>query len=112
MPEGKRISVSDVVNNEVRKLGRNFITQLSIAAKVARLYSCEHRNVTDARTELFDTTHSFVTREGDLHVSRYEDFLFVNDVRVKVDFGGYDSYQSVVQILQERGVGDIGREDA
>lgn len=102
-----KISLSKVLSSGVRKYGKSIISNLAIALKVTRLYSFAHQNVTDALKELLEFLQSFVRLEGSAHLLRVGEFLFLNEVRIRVDLGGYQSLNFILEILKERDIGEI-----
>jgi HD-GYP domain-containing protein (c-di-GMP phosphodiesterase class II) len=101
------VSLSKVLTTGVRKYGQSIVNNLSIALKVTRLYSFRHQNVTDALSELLEFLQSFVRLEGSAQLLRVGDFLFLNEVRVRIDLGGYESFSYVLELLKERDIGEI-----
>ena len=101
------ISLSKVLTSGVRKYGQSIVNNLSIALKVTKLYSFRHQNVTDALKELLEFLQSFVRLEGSAQLLRVGDFLFLNEVRIRIDLGGYQSFAFVLELLKERDIGEI-----
>jgi HD-GYP domain-containing protein (c-di-GMP phosphodiesterase class II) len=101
------ISLSKVLNDGVRKYGTLILSNLAIAIKVTKLYSFAHQNVSDAIRELLEFLHKFVRMEGSAVLMRNGDFLFLNEVRIRVDLGGLQSFNFIVGLLKERDIGEI-----
>jgi HD-GYP domain-containing protein (c-di-GMP phosphodiesterase class II) len=101
------VSLSKVLSDGVRKYGKAIVANFAIALKVTRLYSFAHQNVKDALTELMEFINGFIRLEGGAQLLRVGDFLFLNEVRVRVDFGGYQSFGFVLDLLKERDIGEI-----
>lgn len=106
MPE-KRRSLSEALNTNVRRYGTTIVSDLAIAVKTTQLYSFEHQNVVEALRELREILKSFIELEQEAELSRVDDFLFINEIRIKLDFGGMKTYESVLKILKEREIGSI-----
>jgi putative nucleotidyltransferase with HDIG domain len=103
--EKKKASLSQALTSGVNKYGTAIIANLAIALKTSSLYGFAHSNVTTALQELFGFLESFIRIEGDTELSRIDEFLFLNEVRVKVDMGAVQTYQFVVQLMKEREIG-------
>ena len=106
MPEGRR-SLSEALNANVRRYGTTIVSDLAIAVKTTQLYSFEHQNVVEALRELREILRSFIDLEQEAELARIDDFLFINEVRIKLDLGGMKTYESVLRILKEREIGSI-----
>ncbi|HVR76386.1 MAG TPA: HD domain-containing phosphohydrolase [Planctomycetota bacterium] len=102
-----RITVSQALNSSVRKYGRAILCNLTISLRTSRLYSASHQIVTAALADLEEYILSFIRLEGSCHIARASDSLFLNDVRIKVDFGSYQSYHHVLDVLKERDAGEL-----
>lgn len=107
MSEKKKLSVANVLNAGVAKHSRHLVSNLGIALKVSRLYGCQHVNVTEAVENLGKVIQIFVESEGYLQLSRFEEFLLVNETRVRLDFGGVESYRYIVDLFSERNIGEM-----
>ena len=105
--EGASVSLANVLNTGVRKHGKSILTNLAIAVKLTKLYQSSHQNVRDAIAELQELLQGFLRLQGSVDLMRIDDFLFLNDVRIEVDFGGYESFQFVIDTLTERDIGDV-----
>ncbi|MBN1443329.1 MAG: hypothetical protein JXA90_11525, partial [Planctomycetes bacterium] len=103
----RKRSLSQALNTGVRKYGTAIVSNLAIAIKTTQLYSFEHQNVVDAVRELGEFLRSFIGLEGEAELSRVEDFLFINEVRIKVDLGGIQTYDFILQAMKEREIGAI-----
>ncbi len=99
------LSVSDVLNKNVRKFGTSLISNLYMALKSTRLYSFDHPNVLDAAKQFAETVNFFIENESQCILATQEEYLFLNDVRLKVASGGFEVFQFVAREFQARGVG-------
>ena len=107
MSDSVKRSLSQALNSGVRKYGTAIVSNLAIAIKTTQLYSFAHQNVTDALKELEEYLTSFIRLEGETELSRVEDFLFINEVRIKVDLGGTTVYEFILEILKARDIGSM-----
>ncbi|MCZ6792186.1 MAG: HD domain-containing protein [Planctomycetota bacterium] len=107
MSDAVKRSLSQALNSGVRKYGTAIVSNLAIAIKTTQLYSFAHQNVTGALAELEEYLVSFIRLEGEAELSRVDDFLFINEVRIKVDLGGMSVYDFILGIVKERDIGAI-----
>ena len=106
MPEStKSASLSQALNSGVRKYGTAIVSNMTIALKTRQLYGFAPQNVTKALAELNEFLSSFIKIEGEAELARVDEFLFINEVRVKIDLGGMQAYEYVVNLMRDRGVG-------
>ena len=101
------ISLSQVLDAGVRKYGKSILSNLAVAIKVTRLYSFAHHNVSQAVKEVLEFLNSFIRLEGEVSITRVEDYLFLNEVRVRVDLEGHQSFLFVLDLLKARDIGEI-----
>ncbi len=107
MSDEASISLAKVLNTGVRKHGKTILTNLSVALKVTKLYDPSHQNVRNALNELLELLQGFLRVQGHVNLTRIDDFLFLNDVRIQVDAGGYEIYCHIVELFKEREIGEI-----
>src|SRR5690606_36410513 len=98
-PKKKR-TLSQALTAGVRKYGSSIVSTLAISIKTSQLYSFAHQNVTNALRELEEYLSSFLRIEGEAELSLVEGFLFINEVRVRADLSGAQTYTFAQQILR------------
>jgi len=107
MSENKKSSLSQALNSGSTQYGTAIIANFAIALKTSGLYGFAHINVTEALDDLHGYLDSFTQLEGDSEISRVDDFLFLNEARIKIDLGAVATYQYVAEILKVRDIGTI-----
>ena len=107
MSEKANRSLSQALNSGVRKYGSAIVSNLAIAIKTSQLYSFAHQNVVQALKELEEYLVSFIRLETEAELSRVDEFLFINEVRIRVDLGGMQTYDFVVDLLKAREIGKV-----
>lgn len=109
MPErkSKKRTLSQALTAGVRKYGSAIVSNLAISVKTSQLYSFAHQNVTNALRELEEYLSSLLKIEGDAELSLVEDFLFMNEIRIRADISGGQTYAFVEDLLRTRGIGKI-----
>jgi HD-GYP domain-containing protein (c-di-GMP phosphodiesterase class II) len=94
---------SALLGNEGRKL----LSQLYATMRSLRLYPLENQVVQRALAEVDATTQAALNRDGRLQFRIAGDFIFYNDVRVRLDLSNYASFVFVRKALESHGIGDI-----
>ncbi len=87
--------------------GRKFLGSVYAALRSLRLYPLENQVVQRALGEVDVNAQGILAGEGYLHLRVAGDFVFVNDVRVRMDLGNYASFVFVRKALDRHGVGDL-----
>jgi HD-GYP domain-containing protein (c-di-GMP phosphodiesterase class II) len=72
-----------------------------------RLYPLENQVVQRALAEVDAAAGSVLKRERRMQFRLAGDFIFFNDVRVRLDLGNYASFVFVRKVLEGHGIGDI-----
>jgi len=67
----------------------------------------EHKHVLVGLETFRSLLEGLLDREGDSHLSRVDDYLFLNDARLTVDFRSYQAFQHVLGVLKDRGFAEI-----
>ncbi len=105
--EKAQVSLANILNTGVRKHGKSILNNLCVAVRLTRLYQSSHQNVREALEEFVELLQGFMRLQGTVNLSLMHEFLFLNDVRIQVDFGGYDTYKFVVDLFKDRDIGDV-----
>ncbi len=87
--------------------GRKVLSALYATMRSLRLYPLENQVVQRALAEVDSCVRAVLNREGGLQLRVAGDFVFVNDVRVRLDLSNYASFVFVRKALERHGVGDI-----
>ncbi len=87
--------------------GRRVLGVLYATMRSLRLYPLENQVVQRALAEVDAVTQSVLKREGRLQLRLAGDFVFFNDVRVRLDLGNYAGFVFVRRALESHGIGDI-----
>ncbi|MCA8961221.1 MAG: HD domain-containing protein, partial [Planctomycetes bacterium] len=100
-------SISNALSSSTRKFGKTLVTSLFVSTKVSKLYGYEHQNFQTAIDDLLDVLNFFLRNEGNATLNVVNEFLVLNEVTLKIDLGGYQSYRHVVDLCRERELGTI-----
>ncbi len=87
--------------------GRKVLGALYTAMRSLQLYPLENQVVQRALREVDSHAGVILSREARLDLRVAGDFVFINDVRVRLDLGNYASFVFVRNALDKHGVGDI-----
>ncbi|MDP2577387.1 MAG: HD domain-containing protein [Candidatus Palauibacterales bacterium] len=87
--------------------GRRVLASLYTTMRSLRLYPLENQVVQRALGEVDGLVRGILNREGSLHLRLAGDFVFINDVRVRLDLANYASFVFVRKALEQHEIGDI-----
>lgn len=87
--------------------GRKVLAALYATMRSLRLYPLENQVVQRALGEVDACAQVTLKRERRLQLRLAGDFVFFNDVRVRLDLSNYASYVFVRKVLEAHGIGDI-----
>ncbi|MEM7261446.1 MAG: HD domain-containing phosphohydrolase [Planctomycetota bacterium] len=104
---GQTENLTSALASSTRKHGKALATSFFVTTKVSRLYGYEHQNFQEGIDDLQQVLNFFLRNEGSTTLSLVNEFLLVNDVTLKIDLGGYQSYRHVVDLFREREIGDV-----
>jgi HD-GYP domain-containing protein (c-di-GMP phosphodiesterase class II) len=105
-----RVHEDDLIRDTSAQLsseGRKVLSALYATMRSLRLYPLENQVVQRALAEVDGCTRPVVNREGRVQLRLAGDFVFFNDVRVRLDLGNYASFVFVRKALEAHGIGDI-----
>ncbi|HEX6051395.1 MAG TPA: HD domain-containing protein, partial [Gemmatimonadaceae bacterium] len=99
-------SSSDVGGDPfIRRMGRSFIIALYGATRAIRLYPAENEAVKKALDELTSVTAEILTREGEFELRVTNEFIFINQTRLRLDLDNYASFTQILSVFRAAGVG-------
>ncbi|MEE9207254.1 MAG: HD domain-containing phosphohydrolase [Gemmatimonadota bacterium] len=87
--------------------GTEFLSALYAAIKALQIYPDENQVVKDAITQLERLAFDLIKREGGLAVWLAGSFIFVNDLRVRVDLTDYATLAALRELLRGHGIGRL-----
>jgi HD-GYP domain-containing protein (c-di-GMP phosphodiesterase class II) len=91
--------------------GRGFLTAFYAAAQALKLYPLENTAVQKALAELHRVAGGLLREEGMLELRLAGDFLFLNDVRLRLDFSNYVAFSFLAGALTRHGIGTLEVEE-
>jgi HD-GYP domain-containing protein (c-di-GMP phosphodiesterase class II) len=94
-------------SSQLSSEGRKLLTTLYATMRSLRLYPLENQVVQRALAEVDANTRGVLNREGRVQFRVAGDFIFFNDVRVRLDLGNYARFVFIRKVLEDHGIGDI-----
>jgi HD-GYP domain-containing protein (c-di-GMP phosphodiesterase class II) len=91
----------------LRHAGREFLLVLYAAYRNLKLYPLENAVVQKALDELQAATTLLHDAEGELEVRLSGDFIFVNQVRLRLELDNYASFSQLLGLLRRLGIGAV-----
>src|SRR6476620_4565349 len=99
-------SSSDIAGDPyIRRIGRSFIVALHGATRAIRLYPVENEAVKKALDDLTAVTTEILTREGEFELRVTNEFIFINQTRLRLDLDNYASFTQILSLFRSAGVG-------
>lgn len=87
--------------------GRKVLASLYSCLRSLRLYPLENQVVQRALAEVEKATEAVLKRESHMQLRLAGDFMFLNEVRMRLDLSNYASFVFVRKVLESHGIGDI-----
>ena len=97
----------DTGSVELQSEGRSFLGSLYAGLRSLRLYPLENQAVQRALAEVDARARDILRREEILSLRLAGDFVFINDVRLRLDLANYASFSFVRKALDRQGVGSV-----
>ena len=91
----------------VRKIGRTLIIGMYSAMRSIKLYPPEHTSVQRALDDVANIAREIREHEHELEFRVSGEFIFLNEVRLRLDLTNYASFGQVLNICKASGVGAI-----
>jgi HD-GYP domain-containing protein (c-di-GMP phosphodiesterase class II) len=101
-----RSTTSDVGGDPyIRRMGRSFIVALYGATRAIRLYPVENEAVKKSLDDLTGVTTEILTREAEFELRVTNEFIFINQTRLRLDLDNYASFTQILSLFRSAGVG-------
>jgi HD-GYP domain-containing protein (c-di-GMP phosphodiesterase class II) len=94
----------------LQPLGRTLVTALYAALRALRIYPLENATVQKALAEVERVARRVLDRENGIELRLVGNFLFINDVRLRLDLSDYVSFAHFNSLLERHGIGEINIE--
>lgn len=89
----------------VKTFGQTIIPQLFLCFRNAQLYEPEHAVFQEGVEGLLEMLKDFTRSEPNLSLHLVREYFFLNDVRLRINSGGYHIYRGLLDYLQKRQIG-------
>ena len=91
----------------LRKQGHKLLSTFYAALQALKLFPLENQTVQKALDDLHAAAAVVVQREGELELGLVGDFIFVNDVRVRLDLSTYAAFSLVSSSVRKHEIGTV-----
>ena len=100
-----RTTASD--ESEVRRAGRQLILSAYGALRAVKLYPVENVAVQKALAEVAAHSRELAKSEGEIELRISGEFLFVNQVRLRLELDNFASFSHLLSIFRACGIGTL-----
>ncbi|MEP6763382.1 MAG: HD domain-containing phosphohydrolase [Gemmatimonadaceae bacterium] len=90
-----------------QSIARSFVIAFHAAVRAVRLYPVENDAVQKALQELAAAVDRVLSAGNNCELRRVDDYIFVNDMRIRLGLDNYAAVASVLGLLREAGIGGV-----
>ena len=87
--------------------GQKLLSTFYAALQGLKLFPLENQTVQKALDDLHKAAGAVLEREGEVEVGLVGDFIFINEVRIRLDLSTYAAFSMVSNSLDKHGVGTV-----
>ena len=98
---------SDPSAEKVRDIGQLFVPILAKILKLTQIYERHNRVIVTPLEELLETMAELSRLEGRWELSLSREYLYINEIRLRVDISLFVSYHYIQDEFRKRGLGSI-----
>ena len=91
----------------LRQTGRAFILMMYSALRATKLYPVGHATVQRALEDLTTLTREMIAADEELDVRVAGEFIFINDVRLRLDLDNYAAFSHLLSVFRASGIGTL-----
>lgn len=91
----------------LQRAGRELLFALYASLRVLKIYPLENQTVQNALAELDATVGQILASDGAVSIRYVGDFVFLNDLRMRIDLGSFATFSAVGRALRAHGVGQL-----
>ncbi|MFW5952189.1 MAG: HD-GYP domain-containing protein [Gemmatimonadota bacterium] len=91
----------------LQKQGQKLLGALYAALQAMKLFPLENQTVQKALDDLHESVQVVLDREGGVEIGLVGDFIFINDVRIRLDLSTYAAFSLVSTSLAKHDVGTV-----
>jgi HD-GYP domain-containing protein (c-di-GMP phosphodiesterase class II) len=105
--KGCREKLDEIIDERIAREMREVLNLFYVCLRNARLHGLNNEAFLQPLRKLVGILNSLLPLEGELSLRLIDDYLFVNDQRLRFDIEGYLSYGRLVDELRIRKIGAI-----
>ena len=94
-------------NAALQKQGQKLLATFYAALQGLKLFPLENQTVQKALEDLHTAADAVLEREGEIEIGLVGDFIFINEVRIRLDLSTYAAFSMVSNSLDSHGVGTV-----
>ncbi|MDX1673509.1 MAG: HD-GYP domain-containing protein [Longimicrobiales bacterium] len=87
--------------------GQKLLATFYAALQGLKLFPLENQTVQKALDDLHTAARTVLDREGEIEIGLVGDFIFINEVRIRLDLSTYAAFSMVSKSLDNHGVGTV-----
>ena len=87
--------------------GQKLLSTLYAALQAMKLFPLENQTVQKSLDDLHKAAAVVLDREGEIEIGLVGDFIFINEVRIRLDLSTYAAFSMVSNSLDKHGVGTV-----
>ena len=91
----------------LQKQGQKLLGTFYAALQAMKLFPLENQTVQKALKDLHEAASVVVEREGEVELGLVGDFIFINEVRVRLDLSTYAAFSMLSNSLDKHGIGTV-----
>jgi HD-GYP domain-containing protein (c-di-GMP phosphodiesterase class II) len=89
------------------KLGKNLVNQLAILIKTAHIHEATNVAMVQPTERLINTIKELTQAEGEVSLRLEGDYLFLDEMKLKMDIEGFVSFMFIIDEFKKREIGAI-----
>ncbi|HEX2188442.1 MAG TPA: HD domain-containing phosphohydrolase [Longimicrobiaceae bacterium] len=91
----------------LQRAGRELLFALYASLRVLKIYPLENQTVQNALAELDAVVGQILAGDGSVNIRYVGDFVFLNDLRMRIDLGSFATFSAVGRALRAHGIGQL-----
>jgi len=99
--ESKKVGDAEV------RLGKALVNQMAILLKTSQIHDPTNVAMIQPTERVIQTAKELMSIEGELTIELRGDFLFLNEMKLKVDIEGFVSFMYIIDEFKKRGIGSV-----
>jgi len=105
--EDSDIPLSSAITLKLHRLSSRFVTSLYVVIKMLQIHRINNQAVITALDRLMEAAKALFELDPEINLQIYDDFIFVNNLRLKLEIEGYLSFRYIIEEFTTRGIGRL-----